>query len=1128
MSELNLKQFEALNNLTSEEKEVALAILKEIGEKGYSEQYNDLIYSDYEEIPVDIETFLFDKNYLGNGLIDAEGRKTVFPFWVETLKKIFPNNVDTAYNTLILTGAIGIGKAQPLDSLVLTDSGFKTMGSLTYYDKVYGPDGDLHSILGIFPQGTKNICKVSFSDGTSTLCCDEHLWDVYNIENKGWITVETKQLINENLKSSWGHKYFIPMTEPVKFKHRDVDVDPYVLGILIGNNSLSEDNSPHNEYKFIPEDYLYNDVDSRIALLQGLMDINGYVNKDEDIIGFSTTNEKLKDNFIFLVQSLGGTCKVSGLLQNNVGAYYNIDIRIPKWIPPFRLAEKLNKVSSDRLSPYRYIVDIEYVGEEECQCIYIHSNEHLYMTNDFIVTHNTLVAIVAELYMMYKMLCLKDPYLYFGMQPIDKISFSMISYTLDQARGVAWDKMQQLLQSSPWFMSHGKITGTDNLVWKPIKRPGQIGTIELVVGSKESHITGRAVYCLDGDTEIVTVNGINKLKDLVNKNIQVVSVDESGNKVISDNCTVEPTVISEEEYDIELEDGTILKCTPNHKFLLEDGTYKEAKYLTEEDELFDVTKNMSNVEYLVVHHIIPRCRVEKVMKIKSIKKITLPEPKQFYDVIEAAPHHNFLIKTNFGYIVSHNCAFTDEVNFSAVTTDVDKIKRKMLNLITKTDARMISRFQRGNKLPTLNIIASSKNSDQSFLDQYIETKKKNESKTSLIIDEAQWVVDDRKNMKEKFWVAVGNKFQASEVLPKNATEELVRNYRDKGYQMLQVPYSTSYWDAFNASVEIALNDLAGISTVGARKYIAGHLWKAVKTDSYRNPFSRDTISVGTAENDAAQYSDFFDLSAIPEDMKRIPMFLHLDLSSSKDKTGIAGVWVLGKKPGVEVPTPKEVFYKVAFSVSVEAPKGYQISFEKNRIFIRWLREQGFKIKGVSFDTFQSTHLMQQLNAEKFNPEVISVDRLEGTDEKDENGNKHKICKPYEYFHSTLYERRMQVYDRCDLLTEEVLGLERQPDGHINHPDNGTVGSKDQIDAVVGAMYNASLHIEEIDFEFGAVAETFLDTFIEANGGLSDEEIKKQVIADFEKELLEQHRPANVSRQTNTQQGPVAVNGLFIW
>ncbi len=495
------------------------------------------------------------------------------------------------------------------------------------------------------------------------------------------------------------------------------------------------------------------------------------------------------------------------------------------------------------------------------------------------------------------------------------------------------------------------------------------------------------------------------------------------------------------------------------------------------------------------------------MKIKSIRKVILSEPKQFYDVVEANPYHNFIIKTNSGYVVSHNCNFSDEVNFSAVTTDVDKIKRKMLTLITQTDARMISRFLRGNTLPTVNIIASSKNSDQSFLDQYIDTKKKNESKTTLIVDEAQWVVDERKNLPEKFWVAVGDKFKASEVLPIGASEELIKSFRDKGYQLLPVPASTSYWEAFNDNVEIALNDIAGISTVGARKYIVGQRWTDVKTNSYRNPFSRDVIEVGNAEGDTTQYSEFFDLKAIPEEFKRVPMFIHLDMSSGSkgkgDKTGIAGVWMLGNRPGVsDDNSSKEMYYKVAFSVSVKAPKGYDISFEKNREFVRWLKSKGFNIKGVSCDTYQSTHLLQQLKAEKFDASVVSVDRLEGTDTTDEKGNKHRICKPYEYFHSTLYERRMQVYDKCDLLTDEVLGLERQPDGHINHPDNGASGSKDQIDAVVGAMWNASLHVEQFVYDYG----TSFKNLVELNEELDSEDIKKQITVDFEQELIKTMGP----------------------
>lgn len=194
-------------------------------------------------------------------------------------------------------------------------------------------------------------------------------------------------------------------------------------------------------------------------------------------------------------------------------------------------------------------------------------------------------AVLCGLYELHRMLCLKDPYLYYGLQPIDKITFALMNITLEAAKGVAWDKFQQLAQSSEWFMSHGTVSKSNVPVWTPGKK------IELICGSQSRHIIGRAVYwCLDGDTEIATNLGTIKLKDAVDKDIRVYSVDGNGELVLSDLCTVKPTAVESCEYEIELEDGTILKCTPTHRFMLKDGSYKEAQYLTIDDELFDVKK----------------------------------------------------------------------------------------------------------------------------------------------------------------------------------------------------------------------------------------------------------------------------------------------------------------------------------------------------------------------------------------------------------------------------------------------------------------------------------------------------------------------------------------------------------
>lgn len=275
----------------------------------------------------------------------------------------------------------------------------------------------------------------------------------------------------------------------------------------------------------------------------------------------------------------------------------------------------------------------EFTGERKCTVFpyWIETLKDIFPDN-LTTKYNTIIlsgsiglgksfcAVIIQLYMLYRMMCLKDPYQYYSMQPIDKITFSMLNVTLEAAQGVGWDKLQQLLQSSEWFMEHGNMNASrTNPQWQPPKG------IELVFGSSNRHVVGRALFCLDGDTVIATTEGDQKLTDLVDKDINVISVDNCGNKIISDTCTVKPTVKTNTEYQIELENGTVIKCTSNHKFLLKDGTYKEAQYITETDELADIQqgnywnyinsiiqeRGQWNKElrqaYCERHHIIPKC-----------------------------------------------------------------------------------------------------------------------------------------------------------------------------------------------------------------------------------------------------------------------------------------------------------------------------------------------------------------------------------------------------------------------------------------------------------------------------------------------------------------------------------------
>lgn len=1173
---MNKDKINQLENLTEEEKKAVLDILNEYSNKGTSNIYQNLIYADYKEIPVDIDTFLHDPRYLGKGLVDDEGRFTVFPYWEKKLKELFPNNLDTTYNNVILTGSIGTGKEQPISSLVLTENGFMTMGEIKPGMKVYSRDGKLCKVLEVFPQGIKDVYEFTFSDNSKVRCGLNHLWQVKDYGGNGNIkVVDTKYLLSKSLKRGNQNRYSIPICNPIEFNSQEVFISPYMMGCLLGdgcftsnllitskdtqilehiegelkpNNYCLYKTQPQNnksfDYriiklnrsplpniykeelkklnlwgkksneKFIPKEYLYTDINSRISLLQGLLDTDGETRKSKRRcdntynynICFSTTSFQLKEDVMWLVRSLGGIARekkktnrkyhyvYKGIDEyRKCKDYYVISIQLPSYIQPFKLKRKseLYNIRSHK-EPSRYIISIEKLDyQEESKCILVDNPEHLYITDNFVVTHNTLFSVVCMLYMLYRMLCLKDPYKHYGLQPIDLITFSFMNITKDAAKGVGWNKCQQLLQSSSWFMERGQVTGSLEPEWHPTEG------IELIYGSLPRHVIGRAIYCLDGDTSIVTTTENKTIKDLINNREPILTYNiNTKDFETTTQYEVLPTGISNEEYQIELEDDTLIKCTPNHKFLLSTEQYKEAKDLSNEDVLFGATN----------------------IKIKTINKIILTNPKQYYDIIDSTPYHNFVIATNTGGVVSHNCSFEDEISFQP-NQDLEKQKEKAKLLVSSIEARMKSRFMKGEKLPTLHILASSKRTDQSFLETWIETKKKNESKTTLIVDEPQWVIRTDKDSPRKFVVAVGNKFLENEVLPLDVREEDLQIYRDKGYQLMYVPMG--YYENFLDDLDIALTDIAGISTSNAMNYISGVRWSNVRNNEIKNPFTKEVLEVGNDPKDKTQYYDFFDFSQLPKNMLSKPLYIHLDMSISGDKTGIAGVWIKGKKPQKEgEPPSQELFYRVAFSVAIKAPKGRQISFEKNRQFIYWLREQGLNVKGVSSDSFQSADLGQTLNARGYNYSTISVDRV-----------KDGKCEPYQVFKSAIYEERIEIYP-TKLLTEEIIGLVRDSNGKIDHTP-ASVNSKDIADATCGAIYNASQHAEEYAYDHGEDLNLIEETNTQT---LQANTLKNQMTVDFEQELQRVFNPiannpvnSNI-QQRNIEDEPITFtsNDMLIW
>jgi phosphate starvation-inducible PhoH-like protein len=159
--------------------------------------------------------------------------------------------------------------------------------------------------------------------------------------------------------------------------------------------------------KFVPAVYLANSAQVRLAVLQGLLDTDGgpVAQRARTCrIQYATTSPRLRDDVVFLVRSLGGVayCRTRPAEGRSPGRAsgrdvafrndpYVIDIRLPEGLQPFRLARKqVVYAAAGGGRPMRFIDSIEHIGQRNTLCIQVAAADSLYVTDDFMVTHNTL------------------------------------------------------------------------------------------------------------------------------------------------------------------------------------------------------------------------------------------------------------------------------------------------------------------------------------------------------------------------------------------------------------------------------------------------------------------------------------------------------------------------------------------------------------------------------------------------------------------------------------------------------------------------------------------------------------------------------------------------------------------
>ena len=202
------------------------------------------------------------------------------------------------------------------------------------------------------------------------------------------------------------------MTSPVHFKSRKISIKGYTLGVLLGDNTnnstvaITRDNANKSdldklgllgtkaETKFIPDSYKYNSIKVRTSVLQGLIDTDAEIREGGTII-YTSKSHALAADVVFLVQSLGGVARLNertGIKGYEDNVYYNVTINLPEGIIPARSSRRLDRYATRKrkYNPTRAFKSIEYIGMKEAQCIMIDHPDHLYLTDDFVVTHNTV------------------------------------------------------------------------------------------------------------------------------------------------------------------------------------------------------------------------------------------------------------------------------------------------------------------------------------------------------------------------------------------------------------------------------------------------------------------------------------------------------------------------------------------------------------------------------------------------------------------------------------------------------------------------------------------------------------------------------------------------------------------
>lgn len=359
---------------------------------------------------------------------------------------------------------LGTGKALLLNELVCTPNGFKKVQEVKVGDKITNPcSGKTEAVIVVHPIERHPYYRITFNDGTHCDCSSGHLWTVKRngYQNRPWRILSAEDLFVSY--NSTKKRFSIPFTEPVIFRsNQRLPIPSYVMGALLGNGCMSDSSiknymvsltsrdseiekgfvkrwfdmshkkrqpgcynyniygkdiidkikslglSYHKAHnKFVPDMYKYASIQNRKELIQGLIDTDGYVDKDGSMYYYSIS-KRLAEDVAFIVRSLGMWASINSkpcTIANKGGkgrkftgnTLYTVTISGygDSMKDLVTVKRKRDRLKDNKSYTHKTIKSVDYLGIREGRCITVDNPSGLFITNNFIVTHNSFALVLA-------------------------------------------------------------------------------------------------------------------------------------------------------------------------------------------------------------------------------------------------------------------------------------------------------------------------------------------------------------------------------------------------------------------------------------------------------------------------------------------------------------------------------------------------------------------------------------------------------------------------------------------------------------------------------------------------------------------------------------------------------------